>query len=67
MKERIYLLREKEKEIKDLWNGLYMRDLKHYIETQDKNWKEYIKETVSGVFFVLFLSLLFYLFWFILP
>lgn len=65
--ERIDLVRKKEKEARELWHGLYLnRDLKYLLEPEF-NYKEYFKEIIEGLIFVLFFGAFFYLLWFVLP
>ncbi len=67
MKDRIILMREKEKEIRKILDDLYaIRDLKNILE-EDFDYKEYLKEIMEGIIFIIFFLSTFYFLWFILP
>lgn len=65
--DRIELLRKKEKEARQLWNDLYsIKDLRYLVEDRF-DYKEYKKELIEGILFVLIFGVTFFVLWFILP
>ncbi len=67
MKDRILVLREKEKEVRKILEDLYaVKDLKHYIE-DDFDYKEYFKEVIGEIIVIGLLVGIFYFLWFVLP
>lgn len=65
--DRIKLMREKEKEIKKLWDDLYaVKDLKYLLEDRFY-YKTYVKELIQGILFVILWMGLFFILWFLLP